>query len=73
MLLSNLLGDWALTSSVEARQPPGRDSHINSAIRIAYASPIVLKRFLISLYLRFVFQIPSYRYLVLTIGIVRQQ
>ncbi len=36
---------------------------------IAYASPIVLNAFLISLYLRFVFQIPSYWYLVLTIGI----
>lgn|SRR5690554_5179231 len=36
---------------------------------IAYASPIVFNAFLISLYLRFVFQIPSYWYLVLTIGI----
>lgn len=36
---------------------------------IAYASPIVLNAFLISLYLRFVFQVPSYWYLVLTIGI----
>ena len=36
---------------------------------IAYASPIVFNAFLISLYLRFVFQVPSYWYLVLTIGI----
>ena len=36
---------------------------------IAYASPIICNAFLISLYLRFIFDIPSYWYLVLTIGI----
>lgn len=37
---------------------------------IAYASPIVLNAFLVSLYLRFVFQLPqSYWFMVLTIGI----
>lgn len=37
---------------------------------IAYASPIVLNVFLVSLYLRFVFQLPqSYWFMVLTIGI----
>lgn len=35
---------------------------------LAYASPIVLNAFLVSLYLRFIYEIPSYWLLVLSIG-----
>ena len=35
---------------------------------IAYSSPILLNAFLVSLYLRFIFDVPSYWLLVLTIG-----
>lgn len=36
---------------------------------LAYASPIILNALLVSLYLRFIFQIPSYWLIVLSIGI----
>ena len=36
---------------------------------VAYASPIVLNALLVSLYLRFIFEIPSYWLIVLSIGI----
>lgn len=35
---------------------------------VPYASPILLNAFLVSLYLRFIFQVPSYWLLVLSIG-----
>ncbi len=36
---------------------------------VAYASPILLNAFLVSLYLRFIFEVPSYWLLVLSIGV----
>lgn len=71
VLLSNILGGNGLWDVFGGSLVSLLAAYLTYRCRgqwIAYASPIVFNAFLVSWYLRFVFQIPSYWLLVLSIG-----